>query len=109
MRGYLFLSLAILFEVIGTTALKSSQGFTRLWPSVLVIGSYSLAFYSLSHTLHTIPVGIAYAVWSAIGIVAITFLGFVIHGQKMDLPALAGIALIGVGVVVIFAFSKAHV
>ncbi|MET0264077.1 MAG: SMR family transporter [Duganella sp.] len=108
MKNWLFLAIAIISETIATSALKSSEGFTRLLPSVLVVVGYGVAFYFLSLTLRTIPVGIAYAVWSGVGIVLITTVGWLVFGQKLDLPALIGMALIIAGVVVMNVFSKAH-
>lgn len=107
MKNWLFLAAAIVAEVIGTTALKTSEGFTKLWPSVIVVLGYGIAFYGLSMTLRTIPVGIAYAVWSGAGIVLITLIGWFAFDQKLDAPAMFGIALILAGVVVINVFSRA--
>lgn len=103
---YVYLVIAILFETIGTTALKASEGFTKLWPSVIVVIGYSVSFWFLAQTLKTIPVGIAYAFWSALGIAFITFIGWVIFGQKLDGPAIVGLGLIISGVVVISLFSN---
>lgn len=105
MKNWLFLAIAIVSETIATSALKSSEGFTRLWPSVLVVLGYALAFYFLSLTLKVIPVGIAYAVWSGVGIVLITAVGWLVFGQKLDMPALLGMALIIAGVIVMNVFS----
>jgi len=105
MKNWLFLAIAIVSETIATSALKSSEGFTRLWPSVLVVLGYALAFYFLSLTLKVIPVGIAYAVWSGVGIVLITAVGWFMFGQKLDMPALLGMALIIAGVIVMNVFS----
>lgn len=107
MKNWLFLAIAIVSETIATSALKSSEGFSRLWPSILVVAGYAMAFYFLSLTLRTIPVGIAYAVWSGVGIVLITLVGWLVFGQKMDAPALLGMALIVAGVVVMNVYSKA--
>jgi small multidrug resistance pump len=104
-RNYAFLLAAILCEVIATSALKAAEGFTRLWPSIVVVIGYGLAFYFLSLTLRTIPVGIAYAVWSGIGIVLIALAGWVLYRQALDWPAILGIGLILAGVVVINLFS----
>lgn len=104
--AYLYLAIAIVAEVIGTSALKVSEGFTKLGPSVIVVIGYGVAFYCLSIVLKFIPVGIAYAIWSGIGIVLITVVGYVFYSQKLDLAALAGLALIICGVVVINLFSK---
>ena len=110
MKNWVFLFIAIVSETVATSALKSSEGFSRLWPSVLVVAGYSAAFYFLSLTLRTIPVGIAYAIWSGIGVVLIAFAGWLIHGQRLDAPALIGIGLIVSGVVVmnVFSSSSAH-
>ena len=86
--NYAYLFVAILCEVIATSALKAAEGFTRLWPSVVVAVGYGLAFYFLSLTLRTIPVGVAYAVWSGIGIVLIALAGWVLYDQALDAPAL---------------------
>ena len=106
MKNWVFLLIAIVSETVATSALKSSEGFSRLWPSVLVVAGYSAAFYFLSLTLRTIPVGIAYAIWSGVGIVLISLIALVLFGQKLDLPAVIGMGLIVAGVVVINAFSK---
>lgn len=106
MKTYIFLAIAIISEIIATTALKASEQFTRLWPSVLVVVGYASAFYFLSLTLNKLNLGIAYAIWSGIGIVLVTVMGVLIYKQKPDLPALIGIALIIAGVVVINLFSK---
>ncbi|MBE9396794.1 QacE family quaternary ammonium compound efflux SMR transporter [Pontibacterium sp. N1Y112] len=106
MKNWLFLGVAIASEVIATTALKSSDGFSKLWPSLLVISGYGVAFYALSMTLHTIPLGVAYAIWSGLGIVFVSVLALLIYDQKLDLPAVIGIGLIVLGVIVINLFSK---
>ncbi|SEL57960.1 small multidrug resistance pump [Halomonas daqiaonensis] len=103
---YLFLALAIVAEVIGTSALKASEGFTRLWPSVTVVIGYGLAFYLLALVLRSMPVGIAYAFWAGLGIVLVTLVGILVYGERPDLPALLGLAMIVGGVVVIQAFSS---
>ena len=102
---YLFLALAIISEVIGTSALQASQQFTRPLPSAIVIAGYGSAFYFLALTLKVMPLGIVYALWAGLGIVLITGVGWVVFGQKLDLAALAGIGLIIAGVVVIHMFS----
>jgi len=102
---YVYLLIAIVSEVIGTSALKASDGFTRLWPSALTLAGYGLAFYFLSLTLAVIPVGIAYAVWSGVGIVLIALVGVLWFGQALDLPALIGLGLILAGVLTINLFS----
>jgi small multidrug resistance pump len=104
---YAMLFVAIVLEVIGTTALQMSQQFTRIGPTVVLILCYTGAFYFLSVTLRTIPVGIAYAIWSALGIVLISGVGLVFFKQKLDLPAMIGLALIIAGVLVVNLFSKA--
>ena len=101
MSGYGWLAIAILAEVIATTALKASGGFTRLWPSLV-----SIAFYGLSMTLRTVPLGLAYALWSGVGIVLITAIAWIAFKQTLDTPALVGIGLILAGVLVINLFSK---
>lgn len=106
MPAYLSLAIAIITEVIATTALKASEGFSRLAPSVLVVVGYASSFYCLSLTLKTIPVGIVYAIWSGVGIVLISGLGWTLYEQKLDLPAMAGMGLIIAGVLVINLFSK---
>lgn len=100
------LGLAIVAEVIATSALKASEGFTRPGPSAIVVLGYGLAFYCLSLTLKTVPVGVAYAVWSGLGIVLITVAGYVLYRQRIDAAALIGMALIVAGVAVIQLFSK---
>ncbi len=102
---WLYLGTAIVAEVIGTSFLKSSEGFTRVLPSLVVIVSYAAAFYLLSLTLKTLPVGIAYAVWSGVGVALIAAIGAVVFGQTLDLAGIAGIALIVAGVIVINVFS----
>lgn len=104
--NYAYLLVAILCEVVATSALKASEGFTRLWPSVIVVIGYGLAFYCLSMTLRTIPVGIAYALWSGIGIVLIAVVGWLFFRQTLDLPAILGMFLIIAGVLVINLFSR---
>jgi small multidrug resistance pump len=104
--NWLYLAIAILSEVIGTTALKSSNGFTRLVPSISVAMGYGCSFYFLSLTLRSIPVGIAYAVWSGVGVVLISLLGWWMFGQKLDLAAMIGIGLILAGVLVLNLLSQ---
>lgn len=102
----LALAVAILCEVIATAALKSSDGFTRLWPSLLVVTGYALAFYALSLALRTIPVGVAYAIWSGVGIVGIALIGWFAFRQALDAPAVIGIGLILAGVLVLTLLSR---
>jgi small multidrug resistance pump len=104
--NWLCLALAIVLEVVATTALKASDGFTRLMPSVVVVLGYAVAFYLLSLTLRSMPVGVVYAVWSGVGVVLITLVGWLLFAQKLDAPALIGIALISAGVIVLNFFSK---
>ncbi|RPE79632.1 DMT family transporter [Vulcaniibacterium tengchongense] len=105
--AYLYLSIAIAAEVIATSALKASQGFTRPGPSLLVVAGYGVAFYFLSLVLRTVPVGVAYAIWSGAGIVLIALIGWLALKQPLDAAAVAGIALIVAGVAIIQLFSKA--
>ncbi len=104
--NYLWLAGAILSEVIGTSSLKASEGFTRLLPSVVVVIGYGLAFYCLSQTLKTMPVGVAYAIWSGLGTVLIALVGLVLYKQKLDSAAIVGMALIIAGVLVMNLLSK---
>jgi small multidrug resistance pump len=106
MSNYVFLAIAIVAEVIATSALKASQGFSQLMPSILVVVGYGVAFFFLSLTLRTIPVGIAYAIWSGAGIVLVSLIGFALYGQKLDVWAIVGIGLIIAGVMVINLLSK---
>ncbi|WP_101066441.1 DMT family transporter [Roseovarius salinarum] len=103
---YVYLILAVAAETVGTSALQASQQFTRLAPSVLVVVAYALSFYLLALVLRTIPVGVAYAVWSGLGIAFIALIGYVVFGQKLDWPAVLGMAMILGGIVVIQLFSK---
>ena len=103
---YAYLLVAIAFEVIATSALKATDGFTRLWPSVVTLAGYGFAFYFLSLTLRTMPVGIVYAVWSGAGIVLIAAIGWIYYRQVLDAPGLIGQALILAGVLVVNLFSK---
>lgn len=105
--SWIYLSIAIVAEVIATSALKVSDGFSRPLPSVITAVGYGLAFYLLALALKTIPVGIAYAVWSGAGIVAIAVIGYFIFHQTLDIPALIGIGLILAGVLVLNVFSSA--
>jgi small multidrug resistance pump len=106
-KAFLFLGIAIVAEVLGTTAMKASEGFTKLVPSIATVLAYGTAFYFLSQVLSTIPVGIAYAIWSGVGIVLISLLGWFVYKQALDAPAVIGMGLIIAGVVVINVFSKA--
>lgn len=104
--NWIYLTIAIFAEVIATSALKASEGFTRLAPSTVVVVGYAAAFYFLSLTLRSIPVGVAYGVWSGMGIVLISIIGALFFKQNLDAPAILGMALIIVGVVVLQVFSK---
>ncbi len=104
-QAYVFLLLAILAETIATTALQASQQFTRALPSVIVVIGYAVSFYLLAGALKTIPVGIAYAIWSGLGIVLIAGIGFVLFNQRLDLPAVLGMAMILGGILIIHLFS----
>lgn len=103
---YLYLLIAILCEVAGTSALEASRQFTRLGPSLLVVGGYAAAFYFLSLTLRVVPVGVAYAIWSGMGVVLIALVARIVYGQRLDVPAILGMSLIVAGVAVIRLFSK---
>ena len=104
--GYLYLAIAIVFEVIATNALKASEEFTKLVPSIIVVVGYGSAFYFLSLVLKTIPVGIAYATWAGVGIALVAIVAAIAFKQIPDLPAIIGMVLIVSGVVVINVFSK---
>ena len=103
---WLYLSIAILAEVIATSALKAAEGFTRLTPSLLVIFGYGTAFYFLSLTLRTMQVGTAYAIWSGVGTVLVSLIAWILFNQKLDAAAIAGITLIIAGVVIIKFLSQ---
>ncbi len=105
--AYIYLVIAVIAETIGTTALQASVQFTKLWPSVIVVVGYGIAFYFLGLSLKFIPVGVAYALWSAMGIVFISMIGVVAFSQKLDFAAIAGMGLIIAGIVVIQLFSSA--
>ncbi len=107
--NWLYLVIAIISEVIGTSALKASEGFSKLYPSLLVMLGYGTAFYFLSLTLRTIPVGIAYAIWSGLGVVLITIVSWILFNQRLDLAGWLGILLITSGVIVLNLFSKTSV
>lgn len=104
--AYLYLAIAIVAEVIATSALKASSEFTKLVPSIVVIVGYCVAFYFLTLVLRNIPIGVTYAIWSGLGIVLITLVGVFAYKEIPDLPALIGMALIIAGVAVINLFSK---
>ncbi len=104
--AYVYLGIAIVAEVIATTALKASDEFTKIVPSVIVVLGYAAAFYFLTLVLRTIPVGIAYGIWAGLGIVLITIIGAIVFKQVPDLPAVIGMALIVAGVAIVNVFSK---
>jgi small multidrug resistance pump len=106
MQHWLILGIAIISEVIATSALKASDGFTRLLPSVIVVVGYGIAFYCLALVLRTLPVGIVYAIWSGVGVALIALVGWLLYGQALDLPAILGLTLIVAGVFVLNVFSK---
>ncbi|WP_421904070.1 DMT family transporter [Maridesulfovibrio sp.] len=106
MNVYIYLTIAIVFEVVATSALKACEGFTKLVPSLIVIAGYVATFYFFSLVLKTMPVGVAYAIWCGLGIILVTLMGVFLYGQKPDLAAVVGMAFIMVGVGVINYFSK---
>jgi len=106
MNTWIILLIAVIGEVVATTSLKLSEGFTKLVPSVVVVVGYAIAFYCLSITLKSIPLGIAYAVWSGLGIVTVSILGWLVFGQKLDIWALFGMFLIICGVLILNLLSK---
>jgi len=103
---YIYLTAAIVAEVIATSALAKTNGFTNLWPSLVSIAGYGIAFFLLSLVTRAMPVGIVYAVWSGAGIVLVALAGWLIFGQKLDLPAILGLAMIVAGVLIINLVSK---
>jgi len=104
--SWVYLAIAIAAEVVATTALKASEGFTRLYPALVTVAGYGIAFYCLALTLRVIPVGVAYAIWSGVGIVAISLIGYFAFRQTLDTAALIGIGLIVAGVIVLNVFSR---
>ena len=109
MNHWLALAIAIVAEVIGTTALKASNEFTRLWPSLIVVVGYGTAFYFMSISMRVLPVGIMYAIWSGMGIVLVSIIGWVVYKQTLDVPAMIGMRLIIAGASVIHVVSKSVV
>lgn len=97
---WIYLAIAIVAEVVGTSALKAAEGFTRPLPTLVVAVGYGLAFYFLSLALRAIPVGMAYAIWAGVGIALITLVGWLIYGEKLDAPAVIGLAMIVAGIAV---------
>ena len=108
MKSYLYLAFAILFETFGTSLLKKTESFSKPIPSIFFVVCMGLSFYLLSLALKGIPIGIAYAIWSAVGIVFISLIGFFVYKEKLDFPAILGILFIIVGVVIINIFSKTN-
>ena len=106
---YVYLGIAIVAEVVATSLLKASTGFTRLWPSVATVVGYAISFYFLALSLNSIATGIAYAIWAGVGIVLISLVGWLVFDQVLDAPALIGMGLIVSGVAVINLFSKVAV
>tara|TARA_A100001388_G_scaffold171212_1_gene127973 strand:- start:960 stop:1292 length:333 start_codon:yes stop_codon:yes gene_type:complete len=105
MSKWAYLLLAIISEVIATASIKSTEEFTNLIPSVVVIVGYCAAFYFLSLTLDEIPLGIAYAIWSAVGIVGVALIAVIFHDQRLDAGAMIGMGLIIAGIVVMRLYS----
>jgi small multidrug resistance pump len=103
---WIYLAIAIAAEVVGTSSLKASAGFTKLGPSLMVLAGYGVAFLFLSLTLERIPVGVGYAIWSGAGVTLIALIGWLVYGERLDPAAIAGMALIVAGVVVLNLFSK---
>ena len=106
MKGFGFLLMSIIAEVIATTTLKASDGFSRLWPSLIVVVGYGVSFWGLSQVVKVMPLGIAYAIWSGLGIVLVSVAAIYIYNQKLDLPAIIGMLFIIVGVLIINLLSK---
>lgn len=106
MHPYILLGISIAAEVVATSALKSSHGLTRLWPAALAVLGYCVAFYLVSKVMNHMATGVVYAVWSGLGIVLISIVGWLLHGQKLDMPAVLGMAMIVGGVVVMQLFSR---
>ncbi|AVN33939.1 multidrug efflux SMR transporter SsmE [Serratia marcescens] len=109
MSAFMYLTMAIVAEVIATTMLKASEGFTRLWPSLLVVLGYGVAFWGLSMVVKSMLLGIVYAIWSGMGIVLVSVAAVFVYQQKLDWPAIVGMGLIIAGVLVINLLSKATV
>jgi len=103
---WIYLAIAIVSEVIATSSLKTAEGFTRWAPSLLVVIGYASSFYFLSLTLRTIPLGVAYAIWSGVGVALVTLIGWTIYHQSLNIAAIIGITLIISGVIVLMLFSK---
>lgn len=106
MQHWLYLGVAIVSEVVATSALKAAEGFTRPLPSLVVAVGYGIAFYCLSVVLRTLPVGVTYAIWSGVGVALVALVGWLVYGQSLDLAAVLGLTLIVAGVIVLNVFSK---
>ena len=106
MQHWLYLGVAIVSEVVATSALKAAEGFTRPLPSLVVAVGYGIAFYCLSVVLRTLPVGVTYAIWSGVGVALVALVGWLVYGQSLDLAAVIGLTLIVAGVIVLNVFSK---
>ena len=104
--SYLYLCIAIVAEVIATSALKASDGFTQWLPASITVVGYLVAIYFLALTMKTVPVGITYALWSGAGVILISFIGWVYYKQNLDAPALLGLAFMVIGIIIINVFSK---
>lgn len=109
MNGLAYLLISIVAEVIATTSLKASDGFTRLLPSIIVVVGYSISFFGLSQVVKMMPLGIAYAIWSGLGIVLVSVAALFLYQQKLDWSAILGILLIISGVLVINLVSKTSI
>lgn len=107
MKMYLILLISICAETMATTMLKASEGFTRLWPSIVVVIGYSVSFYGLSLVVKVMHVGLVYAIWAGLGIVMVSIFSFFVYGQKLDMPAIIGMLFIAAGIIIINMFSKA--
>ncbi|MDH1321630.1 SMR family transporter [Enterobacter bugandensis] len=103
---YIILAIAITAETLATTMMKASHGFTRLIPSVIVVLGYSISFYGLSQVVKVMNIGIAYAIWAGVGIFLVSVMSFLIYKQRLDIPALIGLACIAAGIIIIQLFSK---
>ncbi|WP_424955501.1 SMR family transporter [Enterobacter bugandensis] len=106
MQIYIILAIAITAETLATTMMKASHGFTRLIPSVIVVLGYSISFYGLSQVVKVMNIGIAYAIWAGVGIFLVSVMSFLIYKQRLDIPALIGLACIAAGIIIIQLFSK---
>ncbi|WP_456441865.1 DMT family transporter [Caldithrix abyssi] len=109
MKAYGILAVAILAEVAATSALRATEGFTRVLPTLVVIVGYGVAFYCLTIVVKTIPIGVAYAIWTGMGIVLVSAAAIFLYGQKPDVPALVGMGLIVIGTIVLMLFSRMEV